>query len=220
MVRVLVVDDDAFVRNLLTTILTAQDIDVVGHATDGDEVVAAVLAHRPDVVLMDLHMRRMSGLEAIAAVNQLPTPPAVIAVTSFGTDDTVLAAVRAGAAGFLSKDDDPGPIADAVRKVAAGDGALDHAAAGSVLRHVAATSHNDRTTEARAQLAVLTAAELETATFVPSGMSNQAIAQRTFRSESTVKAQLSSAMSKLGVTSRAQLAVLIDRAGLTAADTD
>ena len=102
MIRVLVVDDDALVRTLLTSILGAQDIAVVGHATDGDEVVAAVQAHHPDVVLMDLHMPRMPGLDAIAALGALPQPPGVIALTSFGTDDTVLAAVRAGASGSFS----------------------------------------------------------------------------------------------------------------------
>jgi molybdate transport system ATP-binding protein len=82
-IRVLVVDDDAMVRTLLTSILTAQDLHVVGHATDGDEVVAAVQAHRPDVVLMDLHMARVPGLDAIAALGALPEPPGVIALTSW-----------------------------------------------------------------------------------------------------------------------------------------
>ena len=97
-------DDDALVRRLLSSILTSQGVDVVGEASDGDEVVAAVQAHRPDVVLMDLHMPRVGGLAAIEALNQLTDPPAVIALTSFGTDESVLAAVRAGAKGFLAKD--------------------------------------------------------------------------------------------------------------------
>lgn len=214
MIRVLVVDDDAMVRTLLTSILTAQDLEVVGHATDGDEVVAAVQAHRPHVVLMDLHMPRVPGLDAIAALRALPDPPGVIALTSFGTDDTVLAAVRAGALGFLAKDADPGAIADAVRRVAAGDGALDHAAAGSLTRHVAGDPDRGRRDEARRQLAVLTEAELEVAAYVPAGLSNDAIGELTYRSGSTVKAHLSRAMAKLGVANRSQLAVIVDRAGL------
>lgn len=214
MIRVLVVDDDAMVRTLLTSILTAQALEVVGHATDGDEVVAAVQAHRPHVVLMDLHMPRVPGLDAIAALRALPDPPGVIALTSFGTDDTVLAAVRAGASGFLAKDADPGAIADAVRRVAAGDGALDHAAAGSLTRHVAGDPDRGRRDEARRQLAVLTEAELEVAAYVPAGLSNDAIGELTYRSGSTVKAHLSRAMAKLGVANRSQLAVIVDRAGL------
>jgi DNA-binding NarL/FixJ family response regulator len=211
---VLVVDDDAMVRTLLTTILTAQDIEVVGQATDGDEVVAAVQAHRPDVVLMDLHMARVSGLDAIAALGALPAPPGVIALTSFGTDATVLAAVRAGASGFLAKDADPNAIAAAVRRVASGDGALDHAAAGSLTRHVATDPDRGRREEALRALAVLTEAEREVAVHVPAGLSNEAIGELTYRSASTVKAHLSRAMAKLGMTSRSQLAVLVDRAGL------
>jgi DNA-binding NarL/FixJ family response regulator len=218
-IRVLVVDDDAMVRTLLTTILTAQEIEVVGHATDGDEVVAAVHAHHPDVVLMDLHMARVSGLDAIAALGALPTPPGVIALTSFGTDDTVLAAVRAGASGFLAKDAGPDVIAGAVRKVAAGDGALDHAAAGSLTRHVATDPDRGRREEALQALAVLTEAEREVAAYVPAGLSNEAIGELTYRSSSTVKAHLSRAMAKLGMTSRSQLAVLVDRAGLAAPGT-
>jgi DNA-binding NarL/FixJ family response regulator len=211
---VLVVDDDAMVRALLTTILTAQDIEVVGQATDGDEVVAAVQAHCPDVVLMDLHMARMPGLDAIAALGALPAPPGVIALTSFGTDATVLAAVRAGASGFLAKDADPDAIAAAVRRVASGDGALDHAAAGSLTRHVATDPDRGRREEALRALAVLTEAEREVAVHVPAGLSNEAIGELTYRSASTVKAHLSRAMAKLGMTSRSQLAVLVDRAGL------
>ncbi|MBD3778157.1 MULTISPECIES: response regulator transcription factor [unclassified Cellulomonas] len=214
MIRVLVVDDDALVRTLLTTILAAQDLTVVAQAADGDEVVPAVQAHHPDVVLLDLHMPRMSGLDALAALRELPSPPGVIALTSFGTDETVVAAVRAGASGFLAKDADPAQIAEAVRRVADGDGALGRAAAGSLLRHVAADPDRGRREEAQRALEVLTEAELEVAAYVPAGLSNQAIGELTYRSDSTVKAHLSRAMAKLGVTTRSQLAVIVDRAGL------
>lgn len=218
-VRVLVVDDDPMVRRLLTTVLAAQGIDVVGEATDGDEVVSAVAEHRPDVVLMDLHMRRTGGLDAIREVRRRPDSPAVIALTSFGTDETVVEALAAGAQGFLGKDDDPEHIAAHVRDAASGAGALDHASAGAVIRHLGGTRRLDtRRTEARRALDALTAREQEIASFLPHGLSNREIGQRLFLSESTVKAHLGRAMAKLGLGSREQLAVLVDRAGATAPD--
>ncbi|MFD6177137.1 MULTISPECIES: response regulator [unclassified Isoptericola] len=217
MTRVLVVDDDPMVRRLLATVLTAQDIDVVGEASDGDEVVAAVAEHRPDVVLMDLTMRRTGGLEAIRELRRRPRPPAVIALTSFGTDETVVAALAAGAQGFLSKDDEPEHIAGHVREVAAGAGALDHASAGAVIRHLSGSQSLDsRRTEARDALARLTARELEISSYLPHGLSNREIGERLYLSESTVKAHLGRATAKLGLTAREQLAVLVDRAGATA----
>ncbi len=209
--RVLVVDDDALVRQLLTKILTDQGIEVVGDAADGDEVVAAIHAHRPDVVLMDLHMARVGGVAAITEVRRLPHPPAVIALTSFGTDETVLEALRAGAQGFLTKDADPGQIAESITRVAGGGGALDPGSARVAIRHVA--DGDSRRSDARRALAALTDRERAIAAHVPAGLSNAEIGALTFCSESTVKANLSRAMSKLDVTTRAQLAVLVDRAG-------
>ncbi|MEL7975767.1 response regulator transcription factor [Isoptericola sp. F-RaC21] len=216
-VRVLVVDDDPMVRRLLTTVLTAQGIAVVGEATDGDEVVPAVAKHRPDVVLMDLHMRRTGGLDAIRELRRQPQPPAVIALTSFGTDETVVEALAAGAQGFLGKDDDPQHIATHVRDVATGAGALDHSSAGAVIRHLSGGRRLDtRRTEAQRALGTLTTREREIASFLPHGLSNREIGRQLFLSESTVKAHLGRAMAKLGLTAREQLAVLVDRAGATA----
>ncbi|WP_263119038.1 response regulator transcription factor [Cellulomonas fimi] len=214
MTRVLVVDDDALVRTLLRTILEQQGVTVVGDATDGDEVVPAVQAHRPDVVLMDLRMARMSGVEATAAVTRLPDPPAVLVLTSFDAEDLVLAALHAGARGYLAKDSAPAEIADAVHAVAAGGSRLSDRAARALVDHVGADSGAHRAAEARRRLEVLSDRELEVAVAVSRGLSNAVIAAQGFVSEATVKTQLARAMTKLGLENRVQLATLVDRAGL------
>jgi DNA-binding NarL/FixJ family response regulator len=213
--RVLIVDDDPLVRRLLTTVLVAQQITVVGEASDGDEVIPAVAAHRPDVVLLDLYMQRVGGLDALAELRRRPDPPAVVVLSSFGSDDTVLAALRAGAAGFLGKDDDPERIAEQVRAAAAGRAVAGRGAIDALVRYASAGSHDPRA-EARGRLAVLTDREREVVALLPHGWSNPQIAGRLFLGVSTVKSHLSSAMTKLGLSSREQLAVLVDRAGLTA----
>lgn len=216
MTRVLVVDDDALVRTLLRTILEQQGLDVVGLASDGDEVVAAVQAHHPDVVLMDLRMARVSGVEATAALQRLPEPPAVVALTSFDAQDAVLAALHAGARGYLAKDSAPEQIADAVRSVAAGGSRLSDRASRAVVDHLTADVDGRRRADALARLDVLTDREREIAAAAATGLSNSAIAARTFCSEATVKTHLTRAMTKLGLQNRVQLATLVDRAGLAA----
>jgi DNA-binding NarL/FixJ family response regulator len=120
--RVLIVDDDALVRAGLSMMLDGADgIAVVGEAADGDQVAAAVAAHSPDVVLMDLRMPRVDGITATRQVRARPHPPEVIVLTTFDTDENVLHALRAGASGFLLKDSPPRQIAEAIRRVAAGD---------------------------------------------------------------------------------------------------
>ncbi|GAA3809779.1 DNA-binding response regulator [Cellulomonas soli] len=211
-IRVLVVDDDPMVRLLLRSILRPDDIEVVAEAADGDEVVTAVQAHHPDVVLMDLRMPRMDGIRATAAVRALPSAPGVIAMTSFDTESAILDAVHAGASGFLAKDSGPDEIVTAVRSVASGDGALSPRAARTVMAQLSEDSGGQQRREARQQLLLLTDREAEVAGFVAEGLSNGEIAQRTFLSEATVKTHLSRATAKLGVTNRVQLALVVDRA--------
>jgi DNA-binding NarL/FixJ family response regulator len=213
-IRVLVVDDDALVRTLLTTILEQQGLEVVGQVSDGDEVVPAVQAHRPDVVLMDLRMARMSGVEATAALQREPEPPAVVVLTSFDAQDVVLAALHAGARGYLAKDAAPAEIADAVRAVADGGARLSDRASRAVLDHVTRAGDGQRRADARRRLEVLTEREIEVATAAAAGLSNSAIAARSFVSEATVKTHLNRAMTKLGLENRVQLATLVDRAAL------
>ncbi len=121
-IRVLVVDDDALVRASLEMMLDgAHGISVVGQAADGDEVPAAIDAHFPDLVLMDLRMPRVDGIVATRRVRARTNPPEVVVLTTFDTDENVLHALRAGASGFLLKDTPPAQIVEAVRRVAAGD---------------------------------------------------------------------------------------------------
>src|ERR1700745_4106038 len=121
-IRVLLVDDDALVRAGLSMMLNgAGDLVIVGEAGDGDQVPTAVAKHRPDVVLMDLRMPRVDGISAPRRRGGMAQPPEVIVLTTFDADENVLGALRAGASGFLLKDAPPTKIADAIRRVAAGD---------------------------------------------------------------------------------------------------
>lgn len=213
MLRVLVVDDDPMVRRLLGTILAAGGIEVVGEAADGDEVVPAVQAHHPDVVLMDLAMPRMGGVAATAAVRALPRPPGVVALTAFDTPGLILDAVRAGVDGFLAKDCAPDELVAAVRDVAAGEGALSARAARTVVEYVQADRSARDGVEARDRLAVLTDREREIAEAVAAGLTNAEIAARAYVSPATVKTHLGRALTKLGLTNRTQLALVVERAG-------
>lgn len=211
MTRVLVVDDDPMVRRLLRTILQTHDIEVVAEAGDGDEAVTAVQAHHPDVVLMDLRMRRLSGIDATVQIGRLPRPPAVLAMTSFDTDAVVMDAVRAGASGFLAKDSGPEEIVAAVLAVAEGDGALSPRAARVVMTQAAQDAAAEDRHEARRLMATLTDRERQFSLAVAQGLSNVEIARRHYVAEATVKTHLGRAMAKLGVANRVQLAVIADR---------
>jgi DNA-binding NarL/FixJ family response regulator len=207
----MIVDDDTMVRQFLRQILTARGLEVVAEASDGDEVVTAVQAHRPDVVLMDLRMARVDGIRATTAVAALPSAPGVVAMTSFDTESTILDAVHAGAAGFLAKDAGPDELVGAVVAVAAGDGALSPRAARVVMEQVAAAPTARGRQDARSALAELTDRERQIADGVAAGLTNAEIAAQLFLGEATVKTHLSKACQKLGV-NRVQLALLVDRA--------
>ncbi len=124
-IRVVIVDDDALVRGGLSMLLGgAAGIEVVGEAADGSEVLAAIDRHHPDVVLLDLRMPKLDGIGALALLKQQPSPPAVVVLTTFDTDDHLLQALRSGAAGFLVKDTPPADIVRAIELVAAGESML------------------------------------------------------------------------------------------------
>jgi len=216
-IRVLIVDDDPLVRAGLSMILNGvSDVTVVGEAADGTEVLSAVRAHSPDVVLMDIRMPRMDGIEATAALRKLPNAPEVLVLTTFDADEHVLGALRAGASGFLLKDTPPAEIVAAIRRVAAGEATLSPSVTRRLIAHVtAATDDSDRRrAEARRRLDTLTEREREVALALARGCSNAEIAQQTFMSVATVKTYVSRLLTKLDLNNRVQVAILVHDAGL------
>ena len=210
MVRVLLVDDDALVRAGLKIILSsAEDMEVVGEADDGARAVAAVRSHQPDVVLMDIRMAEMDGIAATTALRRLDPAPQVIVLTTFHADDEVVGALRAGASGFLVKDTPPLDIINAVRLVAAGEAIISPSATRTLLAHFGDTHATARRQDAAGRLAALTERERELATAIGSGASNADVAAQLFMSEATVKAHVSRLLTKLDVSNRVQIAILV-----------
>ncbi len=191
-IRVLLVDDHAIVRAGLSALLAgSEDIEVVGTAGDGNEAVREVARLSPDVVLMDLRMPELDGVGAIAALQQLPDPPAVVVITVHETDSDILAAIEAGATGYLLKDAPGEQVVAAVRAAHRGEPVLSPAVTQRLLRR--SRQPVDRT---------LTAREIEILTHVAQGKSNRAIAQALFVSEATIKSHLNHVFTKLEVDNR------------------
>ena len=212
-IKVLLVDDDALVRAALRIILSsAEDLEVVGDVDDGARAVAAVRTLRPDVVLMDLRMARMDGIAATEALRRLDPPPQVIVLTTFQADEQVMRALRAGASGFLVKDTAPAEIINAVRVVASGDAIISPSVTRTLLAHFADAQAADRRRAAAQRLGALTAREREVATMIGSGASNAEVAAALFMRDATVKAHVSRVLTKLDVTNRVQIAILVHNA--------
>lgn len=212
-IGVLIVDDDALVRAGLKMMLDGADgIAVVGEASDGDEVSAAVDRHRPDLVLMDLRMARVSGISATSRLRARPNPPEIVVLTTFDADEDVLRALRAGASGFLLKDTPPAQIIEAIHKVVAGDPMLSPRITRRLMNRAAADSGASE--QARAALAALTAREFEVVVGVAKGQTNAEIAAELYMSVATVKAHISRILLKLGLGNRTQIALLGHEAGL------
>ncbi|MGA6153810.1 response regulator [Stenotrophomonas sp. NPDC087984] len=209
MIRVLLADDDPLVRTGLKMMLRgADDIEVVAEAADGAQAAAAVGEHEPDVILMDIRMPVMDGLAATRAlIRHGAKAPQVIVLTTFDERRLVLEAMRAGAAGFLAKHTAPEDIVAAVRRAARGEPVLSPSAARALIEHAAA-GPDDRAEHARQKLALLTEREREVAEAVAEGLSNTDIGTRLHLSLGTVKAHLSSALAKLDLDNRVQLALL------------
>ncbi|OLZ61893.1 response regulator transcription factor [Amycolatopsis keratiniphila] len=216
MIKVLVVDDDPLVRGGLRLMLGgATDVEVVGEAADGAEVSDAVSRLCPDVVLMDVRMPVLDGITATAAVGKRTggPAPAVVMLTTFDADETVLAALRAGAAGFLLKHTPPEQIVDAVRRAAAGEPVLSPDVARTVIAMAARQGPDPGAAKTRMDL--LTERERQVADAVAEGLNNAEIAERLHLSRSSIKATISSALTRLGLTNRIQLAIVAHEAGRT-----
>jgi DNA-binding NarL/FixJ family response regulator len=213
-IRVLVVDDDALVRAGLSMLLAgADDIEIVGEATDGSQVAQAVAEHRPDVVLMDIRMPGMDGLAATELLRAQAEAPEVIVLTTFEADDYVLRALRAGASGFLVKDTPPAEIVRGVRAVAAGEPMLSPTVTRRLIGHLTDTESGQRQRHAREQLERLTEREREVAVAIGRGKSNSEISRELYMSVATVKAHVSRVLEKLEFNNRVQIALLAHDAG-------
>ena len=218
-IRVVIADDQELVRAGLRALVEAGgDVEVIGEAADGEQAVALARDTAPDVVLMDIRMPVLDGIEATREIaEQLGDDgPRVIILTTFGTDEYVYEALRAGASGFLLKDAGPARLLDAIRVVASGDALLDPAVTRRLIAQFA-----QRPDVRRAQpeeLSALTEREREVLILVAEGLSNDEIAERLVVSESTAKKHVSNVMLKLSARDRAQLVVMAYQSRLVTAE--
>jgi DNA-binding NarL/FixJ family response regulator len=208
MTRVLLVDDQALVRAGFRLILERAGIVVVGESADGEQAVEAAAREEPDVVLMDVRMPRMDGIEATRRIVAAQPQVRVLALTTFDLDEYVMSAVRAGASGFMLKDVDPDDLVHAVRVVARGDAMLAPELTRRLLHRFAASP------TPRPLPAEVTEREAAVLKLVARGWSNTEIAGELFLSEATVKTYVSRLLTKLGRRDRVQLAVLAYELGL------
>lgn len=213
--RLLLVDDDALVRAGLALMLGGSDeLEVVAEASNGREAVARVREGDVDVVLMDLRMPVMDGIDATAAIVALPSAPRVLVLTTFDADDYVVRALAAGAHGFLLKDTPPAQIVEAIATVASGEPALSPAITRRLIEQVTDGSGDGRETRATALVASLTDRERDVARAIGRGASNAEIASELHLSLATVKAHISHLFTKLDAVNRVQVAITMHDAGL------
>lgn len=214
--RVLICDDDALVRAGLTLMLGEEErIEVVGEVGDGREALETVQAGGVDLVLMDLRMPVMDGIDATSAIVELDRGTKVIVLTTFDADDYVVRALAAGAHGFLLKDTPPAQIADAIGSVASGEPALSPGITRRLIEQVTEGRGPDtRSEQARERLSRLTERERDVAVAIARGGSNAEIAAELHVSLATVKAHLSHVFDKLGTVNRVQVAICVHDAGL------
>ncbi|SDJ79433.1 response regulator [Nonomuraea jiangxiensis] len=214
MIRVLIADDQGMVRTGFTVFLSAQpDIEVVGEAANGREAVERAAELGPDVVLMDVRMPVMNGLEATRELMSRAAPPKVLILTTFDLDDYVYEALRGGASGFLLKDASAAQLAEAVRVVAAGDALIAPAITKRLIHEFARLGGPARPAPQR-RLSELTEREMEVLRLVAQALSNHEIAERLFVAEQTVKTHVGRVLTKLGLRDRAQAIVFAYETGL------
>jgi NarL family two-component system response regulator LiaR len=211
----LLVDDHAIVRKGIRALLaTEPDISIIGEAEDGVQAVDMAMSLNPDVVLMDLEMPNMDGIQATQKLAQSLPEARILVLTSFATDDKVFPAIKAGAHGYLLKDSDPDELLESLRKVGSGESSLHPTIAKKLLEELARPNQAPPTQDP------LTERELEVIRLVARGMNNQEIADELVISEATVRTHVSNILSKLHLASRTQAALYALREGLASLDDD
>jgi len=208
-IRVLIADDHPIVRKGLRALLaTESDIEVVGEAADGREVIAKAGRLQPDVILMDLVMPELDGIEAIRWITPRQSQTRILVLTSFAADDKVFPAIKAGALGYLLKDSSPADLIRAIRRLHRGESSLHPAIARKLLHELSQAATQPPTPEP------LTERELEVLQLVARGCSNQEVADQLVISKTTVSTHVSNILGKLHLTSRTQAALYAIRVGL------
>lgn len=200
-IRLLIADDHPIVRQgLLAFLQTQPEVEIVGEAVDGEDAVRAVERLLPDIVLIDIVMPKIDGIEAIRRIRDVSPSTRAIVLTSFADDDKIVSAVKAGAAGYLLKDARPQELIEAIRAVARGEVLLQPAIAARLIRELSRSSQD-------AAVEVLTARELDVLRLIANGRSNKEIAQDLVLSEKTVKTHVSNILAKLHLADRTQAAL-------------
>jgi NarL family two-component system response regulator LiaR len=209
MIRLLITDDHSIVRKGIKALLaTEKDMQVVGEAENGAEAVEKAASLKPDVVLMDLVMPEMDGIEATRRITTEQPGTKILVLTSFAADDKVFPAVKAGALGYLLKDSTPDQLLEAVRQVHRGEPSLEPSIARKVLQELSNPGQGKQTAEP------LTERELDVLRLIAQGMSNKEIASKIFVAEWTVRSHVSKILGKLHLASRTQAALYALRSGL------
>ena len=219
-IHILVVDDHPVVRKGIVAMLEVEaDLEVVGECSNGQEAIQQALYLRPDVILMDLVMPRVDGIEAIRAIKQDNPDARILVLTSFGTADKIFPSLNAGAAGYLLKDSDPGELLTAIHKVFAGEGWLHPAITRQVLSQLnQQAAPAQPAVRAHAPEDDLTDREMEVLRYIAQGLSNQEIARLMTVSEATVHSHVSKVLTKLDLNSRTQAALYALRKGIATLD--
>ncbi|OLT20499.1 DNA-binding response regulator [Actinomadura sp. CNU-125] len=221
MIRVLLADDEAMIRAGVRAILAADPgIEVVAEAADGREAIDGVLAHRPDVALLDIRMPRLDGLAAAAELRRAAPATGIIMLTTFGEDEYIVRALSGGAGGFLLKSGDPHELIAGVRAVAGGAAYLSPKVAHRVITELRGGGRMSQEARARRRIADLTPRERQVLALVGGGLSNAEIAHRLHVVEGTVKAYVSAILTRLEVKNRVQAAIVAYEAGLVDAGPD